>query len=171
VTGTAQPELVDALLSVSRTMVALAAKSLARVDTDVTLPQYRALVVLATHGPQRGVDLARALGVAPSTWTRLGDRLVKKDLVRRYHRSDDRRSIWFVLTDTGQTLVGDVMRARRTDIEQLVCDAGLVASKRTLALLRTFVETSGEIPDPQWWQHWQRSVKPGPDAWPAEPMR
>src|SRR6185295_18176780 len=35
-------ELVDALLSVSRAMVALAARSLADLDADVTLPQYRA---------------------------------------------------------------------------------------------------------------------------------
>src|SRR5690242_3700411 len=40
-------QLVEALLSASRVMVGLAARSLADLDSDVTLPQYRALVVLA----------------------------------------------------------------------------------------------------------------------------
>ena len=48
-------ELVDALLSASRVMVGLAARSVADLDSEVTLPQYRALVVLASRGPQRVV--------------------------------------------------------------------------------------------------------------------
>ena len=43
--------LTDALLTASRALVAVAARSLAAVDDDVTLPQYRALVVLAVAGP------------------------------------------------------------------------------------------------------------------------
>jgi hypothetical protein len=55
-------ELVEALLSASRVMVGLAARSLADLDSDVTLPQYRALVVLASRGPQRVVDISTEWG-------------------------------------------------------------------------------------------------------------
>ena len=82
VTPTARDELIDALLSASRVMVALAARSLADLDADVTLPQYRALVVLASRGPQRVVDISTELGVNPSTGTRMCDRLVRKGLMR-----------------------------------------------------------------------------------------
>ena len=41
------PSLTAALLSASRALVAVAARSLAAADTEVTLPQYRAMVVLA----------------------------------------------------------------------------------------------------------------------------
>src|SRR5690348_16146236 len=84
-------DLVDALLSASRALVAIAARSLADLDADVTLPQYRALVVLASRGPQRVVDISAELNVNPSTATRMCDRLVQKKLVRRYRSTSDRR--------------------------------------------------------------------------------
>jgi hypothetical protein len=43
--------LVDAVLGASRALVAVAARSLAGVDGDVTLAQYRVLVELAARGP------------------------------------------------------------------------------------------------------------------------
>ena len=76
-------QVVDAVLRASRVLLAVAVRSLAAVDHDVTLPQYRALVVLASRGPQRPTGLADALGVHPSTITRLCDRLVGKRLVQR----------------------------------------------------------------------------------------
>ena len=48
----APDELVDTVLAASRALVAVAARSLAAAGDEVTLPQYRALVVLAARGPQ-----------------------------------------------------------------------------------------------------------------------
>jgi hypothetical protein len=39
-------------------LVAVAARTLAALNVEVTLPQYRVLVALASRGPQRTVDLA-----------------------------------------------------------------------------------------------------------------
>lgn len=82
-----EDEVVDAVIGASRALLAVAARSLAGVAEDVTLPQYRTLVVLVSRGPQRVADLADALGVLPSTATRMLDRLVAKDLVRRARRA------------------------------------------------------------------------------------
>jgi DNA-binding MarR family transcriptional regulator len=76
-------ELADAVLTASRVLVAVAARSLAAQEGEISLQQYRALVVLASHGQQRPVDLAHSLGVDPSTATRLCDRLVRKRLISR----------------------------------------------------------------------------------------
>ena len=77
-------QMTEAVLTASRALVAVAARSLATAAaTEVTLPQYRALVVLAAQGPLRVGDLAEALGIHPSTTTRLCDRLVERKLVRR----------------------------------------------------------------------------------------
>jgi len=84
-------EVVDAVLRASRVLVSVAARSLAAVDQDVTLPQYRALVVLASRGPQRPSELAEALAVHPSTITRLCDRLTAKRLVHRAESAVSRR--------------------------------------------------------------------------------
>ena len=44
--------MVDAVLTASRVLVAIAARSLADAGEEVTLTQYRSLVVLASRGPQ-----------------------------------------------------------------------------------------------------------------------
>ena len=59
---------VDAGLTASRTLVAVAASSLGAAAEETTIAQYRALVVLASRGPQRMAHLAEA--PAPATVTR-----------------------------------------------------------------------------------------------------
>ena len=63
----ARADAVDAVLIASRALVAVATKSLGAAAEETTIAQYRSLVVLSSRGPQRLVDLAGALGVAPST--------------------------------------------------------------------------------------------------------
>lgn len=157
--GAVIPEsLVEALLAVSRAMVALAARSMAAAGADVTLSQYRMLVVLAAGGPQRGAVLAKELGVAPSTLTRMCDRLVRKSLVQRFHRDHDRRSIWLGLTPAGRDLVAAVMRARRAELDEIVRSAALTATEPELELLHAFVRATGELPDEEWWQRLEVSA-------------
>ncbi|WP_433616492.1 MarR family winged helix-turn-helix transcriptional regulator [Dactylosporangium sp. CA-139114] len=158
--------LVSALLAVSRTMVALTARNLAELEVDVTLPQYRALVILAGE-PHRSTDLAAELGVAASTLTRMCDRLCQKGLVHRFQRDGNRRTIWLGLTPSGRDTVGAVMEARRAELHRIVQEAGLTASGRTLRLLHRFVLAGGELLDDDWWQCWQRSA----DEAPSKPRR
>lgn len=152
--------MTDGLLATSRVLVALAARSLAHLDAEVTLVQFRALVVLASRGPQRTVDLAAELEVAPSTVTRMCDRLVRRDLVRRYRRVEDRRATWVALTMAGRHLVGEVMRHRRRAIEQLVRATPVADPAGLAAALDAFVQVAGEIPESQWWQRWRVSATP-----------
>src|SRR3954452_25407029 len=77
-------EVSDAFLNASRALVAVAARSLADVS-EVTLPQYRALVVLARPVTVTVGDLASLLDVHASTATRLCDRVDNKSLIRRQH--------------------------------------------------------------------------------------
>lgn len=156
--------VTDALLGASRVLVALAARSVADLDADVTLIQYRAMVVLASRGPQRTVDLAAELEVTPSTVTRMCDRLVRKDLVRRYRRVDDRRATWVGLTVAGRDLVGEVMRSRRQAIRQMVRAIPVADPHELAESLEAFVVAAGEVPESQWWQHWRVSATPPPDT-------
>src|SRR5947209_16227591 len=106
-------DVVDAILRASRVLLAVAVRSLAAVDHDVTLPQYRALVVLASRGPQRPTALAETLAVHPSTITRLCDRLVAKRLVRRGESAASRREVSIELTAKGRRLADAVTERRR----------------------------------------------------------
>jgi DNA-binding MarR family transcriptional regulator len=145
---------VDALLAASRALVGLAARSLADLDADVTLPQYRALVVLASRGPQRVVDISTELGVNPSTGTRMCDRLVRKRLIRRYRSTTDRREVRLTLTPTGRELVDEVTKRRRVELVRLVDAMPDAWAKPLVAALRSLTTAAGELPDDQWWLGW-----------------
>jgi DNA-binding MarR family transcriptional regulator len=147
----AQQELVDALLSASRAMVALAARSLADLDSEVTLPQYRALVVLASRGPQRVVDISTELGVNPSTGTRMCDRLVRKHLIRRYRSQTDRREVRLTLTPAGEQLVREVTDRRRDEFVRMVKAIPAESHKPVADSLRALAESIGELPEKDWW--------------------
>src|ERR1700745_3223617 len=89
---------VEGVLWGSRSLIAVATQSLGAAAEETSIAQYRALVVLASRGPQRLTDLADALGVAPSTAGRMCDRLVRKGLIRRHRARADRRAVQVSVT-------------------------------------------------------------------------
>ena len=156
----AEEEVIDALLAMSRLFVGVAARSLAQLADDVTLPQYRVLVLLVSRGPQRVIDLSQELAVTSSTATRMCDRLVRKGLAARFERPEDRRATWIGLTPAGRDLVGEVMRRRRTAIGELVREVSLTRPYAFASVLHAFVEAAGEVPAAQWQERWRNSVPP-----------
>ena len=141
---------VDAVLTASRTMVAVATMSLGTAAEETTIAQYRALVLLASRGPQRLVDLAGALGVMPSTAGRMCDRLVRKGLIRRRRTQADRRAIQVSITAAGRDVVDQATARRRALIAAIL---GRLPADRQAAVaeaLRAFAEAAGEVPDSQW---------------------
>lgn len=111
-------ELLDAILLSSRALVAVSARSIAGVKR-VTLPQFRMLVVLQA-GEMKLTALADALDVAPSTATRMVDRLVEAGLVSRSVPPGDRRAIQLSLTAAGRRAVRTVISRRRRDLSLVV---------------------------------------------------
>lgn len=147
--------MVDALLAASRALVAIAARSLADQDVEVTLPQFRALVVLASRGPQRVVDVSGELGIDPSTGTRLCDRLVRKGLVRRQRSTSDRRVVRVTLTPAGRSLVDQVTVRRREELSRIVASMPGSWPVGVVDALLGFASATGETPEEQWWMGWQ----------------
>jgi len=68
------------------------------MDVELTMPQFRALVMLRRWGPQNGRELARRLHVTPGTLVPLVDRLEEQGYLRRVPDQDDRRLTWLELT-------------------------------------------------------------------------
>lgn len=115
-----QADVVDAVLAASRVFVAVAANALADTTPEVTLPQFRTLVLLEQHGSMTTAQLAEALGVVPSTATRMCDRLERKRLVRRATDPDDRRRLALTLSDAGHRLIAESTARRRQQIAKLL---------------------------------------------------
>lgn len=155
-------DVVDGLLALSRTLVAIVARPLAQLDDELTLGQYRVLVVLVSEGPQRASDLAQHLDVTPSTISRMCDRLYRKHLIRRYRRSDDRRASWTALTPAGRDLIGELMRQRRTTLTRLARAIPTTQRDCMAAGLRAVVDAAGEVPEPEWWKQWRAAADPDP---------
>jgi DNA-binding MarR family transcriptional regulator len=151
---TAEVELTDAILTASRVLVAVAARSLSDNEAEVSLPQYRALVVLASRGAQRPIDLAEALGVDPSTATRLCDRLVDKRLISRRRQSGDRREVRLDLAERGRKLVDAVSEHRRRDIERILARVPARDREELVHAFRIFADAAGEVPEDQWPRTW-----------------
>ncbi len=163
--GLSPNSLVNALAALSRVLVAITARALASVDVDITLPQYRTLVLLAARGSQRNVDLARELGVHPSTMTRTCDRLIRRGLLGREHLPSDRRVAWLTLTEQGRDLLRLVTWLRNQQISSLVEQAGISDSEAADRVLDALVNASGELSETQWWQRWSEPLparEPGP---------
>jgi DNA-binding MarR family transcriptional regulator len=146
--------VVDAVLTASRVLVAVAARSLAEVADEVTLTQYRSLVVLASRGPQSVAALADELGVTPSTVSRLCDRLVRKGLVRRREDRRDRRAVRLALTPAGRALVDAVTERRRAEIAGLVDGIGEETQRSLVQALRSLAQAAGEVPEQEWSTGW-----------------
>jgi DNA-binding MarR family transcriptional regulator len=142
--------VVDAVLTASRTLVAVAEQSLGAAAEETTLAQYRALVVLASRGPQRMVDLARALHVTPPTAGRMCDRLVRKGLVRRHRARVDRREVQVSITPAGRDVVDQATARRRELLAEIL---GRLPERRQAAVaaaFTSFAAAAGEVPDSEW---------------------
>jgi DNA-binding MarR family transcriptional regulator len=135
---------VEALLRASRALMSITARSLASVSEDVTLPQFRSLVVLSTAGPQTVSALADRLAVHASTMTRMCNRLVTRGLVVRVPSAVDRREVVIALTDMGTSVVEHVMAARRRELDEVVQRMGADDRAAAIVALTKFAEAAGE---------------------------
>jgi DNA-binding MarR family transcriptional regulator len=141
---------VDAVLMASRSLIAVATRSLGAAAEETTIAQFRALVVLASRGPQRMASLAAALGVAPSTAGRMCDRLVRKGLIRRHRARADRRSVLVSVTAAGRLVVDQATARRRALIAGILAKLPSDTQQAVAEALSAFADAAGEVPDSQW---------------------
>ncbi|MBV8951642.1 MAG: MarR family transcriptional regulator [Actinobacteria bacterium] len=138
---------MDALLTVLPHFVGVATRSIAAVDGDLTVPQYRALLVLSESGGQNLGTLSTRLGVHPSTATRLCDRLVAKRLITRRAGRNDRREVVHRLTARGRRIVDDVTARRRAEFEQVVGEVGVSRRESLVVAVARLVDALATVQD------------------------
>ncbi len=135
---------VAAVLTASRALVGVVARSMADVLEKVTLVQFRVLVVLCATGPLRSGALADRLGIHQSTFTRTADRLVAQGWLRRETSAESRREVMVDLTDAGRGLVEEVVQRRAADLERILADVPPRQRARIRAGFVAFAEAAGE---------------------------
>jgi DNA-binding MarR family transcriptional regulator len=151
-----QEDVTDAVVGASRALVGLAVRSLSATTHDVTMVQYRALVLLTYQGDQRVADLADNLGVNSSTVTRLVARLVRKGFVDRVADPNDRRATVLAITEDGRTIVGEVGSRRRAEIAGVLRRMPVETGPAMVGWLEQFTLAAGESAEQSWTLGWTR---------------
>ncbi len=167
--GVSDEELTEAIILASRAMVAIAVRSLTAADHDVTLPQYRTLVVLAYGGSTRLADLASTLSVSPSTATRMCDRLVRKGLATRTRDEIDRREVKLDVTEEGRQLVQKIMERRREEVGAILGAIPPASRRQLVSSLEMLARAVGEAPEAHWAPGWHDEAGLDGDAGISSP--
>lgn len=145
---------VEAVLAAARVLVDVVAASIA--DVEVTLPQFRVLLMIATQGPLNLTAIADGLDVHPSNATRACDRLVAADLLERHEPEFDRRHVLLSLTARGRRLVESVMRRRRRAVAGVLDRMPAAERGELIPALEAFTAAAGNLPvgdaEPLGWQ-------------------
>ncbi len=148
-------DISDAVLTASRVLVGIAAASLAPIEDQVTLTQYRTLVVLNSRGPQSLQALAAELQVVPSTATRMCDRLVAKGLIERRTPEENRREVELSLAAAGGAIVAQVAHERKRQLRRITDRMSPRSQVALVEALQEFTDAAGETPEHQWYLGWE----------------
>ncbi|MGW8379886.1 MarR family transcriptional regulator [Streptomyces sp. ODS28] len=141
--------VTNAVLTASRLLVAVAARSLASVQDRVTLPQFRLLVVLSQREHATLTELAEQLEVNPSTAMRMMSRLTAAGFTDQQVNPDNRRERLLRLTGAGHRIVGEVMAHRRAEIAAVVERMPADQRGSLVDALTAFADAGGELPAPR----------------------
>lgn len=141
------------MLLASRAMVGIAARSLPE-NADVTLVQFRALVLLNRDGALNAGRLAVLLAVSPSTVTGLCDRLIAKGLVARETRATNRREVVVTLAPAGKELVETAVATRRKEIARILAKVAPADMESMVEALSAFAEAAEDTPPQVWSTGW-----------------
>jgi len=131
------------LQAATRVLTGVALRSLEALDGAVTLPQFRMLAVLADLGRVRSAQVARALGLEPSTVTRLADRLVAAGHVARGSEPGHRGVVTLELTQSGRHLVDRVDAWRRDELTRILGELPDGHEGQVTAALSLLIEAAG----------------------------
>lgn len=132
-------EAIERLLVGGIGLTALALAE-ATETADLTLAQWRVLVVVADTDGVRIGELATRLGVAVPSASRLVRRLERRGLVTAERAEDDRRATNVRLTDGGRQVRDLVLRRRRALVERATEDARSGVSAETIAALELLAD-------------------------------
>lgn len=90
------------------------------LDVDLTMAQFKSLVLILNHKNISPSRLARLMGVTPANVTGVVERLVKLGLVRRAESPDDRRVLLLQATEKSSLLLARIMERSADDMSHIL---------------------------------------------------
>ena len=126
----------------TRDRVGLALRSVE--DLEISLAQFRLLLVLHDRGRSTSTECAQALGVVGSSVTRLADRLHASGHLARGADASNRSVVTLELTDDGRKLVRQVTVRRRRELSRALDRVDPAQRAACAAALRALHEQLGD---------------------------
>ncbi|HEY2195988.1 MAG TPA: MarR family transcriptional regulator [Actinomycetospora sp.] len=115
----AGPLFADRLEHALRGLLELSVGVLSAMEENVSPSHLRALQSLDHLGGAKVTALGEALGVPPSTASRISDRLTAAGLITREVAPDNRRATLLELTAAGRSILADLAGARARALERV----------------------------------------------------
>ena len=134
----------DLLLIASRLLVAISARSIARVDETMTIPQLRALLVVAAAGRMTVENLSGVLGGERSATGRVAERLAAAGLLALRPHEKSRRELLVVVTPRGAKAVEDLAAFGRQELGGVVRRMAPAEQGALLGALTAFAAAVGD---------------------------
>ncbi|GAA2114298.1 MarR family winged helix-turn-helix transcriptional regulator [Nocardioides bigeumensis] len=138
VTATVDDDVISALVTASRALIAISARSLAGVEDTLTLSEFRALVVLESQGPATPISLAAHLDLGHGPTCRIVERIHDEEWV---HFTSDGA---YAVTSLGADLVASVTRKRRLLIAEVTARMEADERQALVDALIAFARATGE---------------------------
>ncbi len=92
---------------------------------------------------------------APSTGTRMCDRLVGKGLIARRVPAENRREVELSITAAGAAIVKRVAADRRRQLRAITDRMSARSQAALVEALEEFSAAAGEVPEHQWYLGWE----------------
>lgn len=140
----------DAFVTASRALVGIAVRSIHAAPVEVTLPQHRLLVLLATRGEQTVKELAEHLEINASNASRLCDRLQRLGLLSRDRSAIDGRAVVVSLTKEGHALLEAVRAHRREEVARVLDEMAAGDIEAAIGALTAFNNAAHEVGEAEW---------------------
>jgi DNA-binding MarR family transcriptional regulator len=141
----AATDTVEATLTASRALLGVVARSLVDALHEVSMPQFRILVVLTSAGPMRIGTLADRMNALPSTFTRAINRMVDGGWVERAASPDSRREVLIRVTPKGRAVVDEVTERRRAELSRILLKLTPEEQAAVQRGLETFSRAAQEV--------------------------
>jgi len=126
----------------TRDLVGVALRSVENLE--VSLPQFRLLLVLHEMGRSTSTQCAQALGVVGSSVTRLADRLHASGHLVRGADPSNRSVVTLELTAAGRKVVTQITARRRRELSRVLDRLDPAQRATCAAALRTVHELLGD---------------------------
>jgi DNA-binding MarR family transcriptional regulator len=135
---------VAALELMTRAMVGLTMRSVEVLGGEVSLPQFRLLLVLAGLGRVPSSRLAAEMGIGASSITRLADKLEVAGLLTRGTDPRSRSVVTLEATPAGVQLVARVVARRQELLTQVLGQMTARERAEVSRVARRFADLAGD---------------------------